>query len=258
VKTSGFVCAAIALLPAAALAAGPFDGTWKVNMNHVQLPKKPDVYVIEGGSFTCSSCGPAYTVKADGSDQKVAGHDYDTVAVTLTPTTLTMVTKVKGKTLSSVKAVVAADGSTLQVEGTYTGGAQPVIVKFPEKRVSAAAPGGNPFSASWLQTKVDSVSDAGLSETLGMTDDGFTLSSNGQSYAAKFDGKTYPVAGDPTNGMVLLKKVSALQVVESDYSHGKLVERVTRTVSADGKTLHIIDSQLRTGGVMRYTEDKQP
>jgi hypothetical protein len=56
----------------------------------------------------------------------------------------------------------------------------------------------------------------------------------------------------------LLKKVSALQVVESDYSHGKLVERVTRTVSADGKTLHIIDSQLRTGGVMRYTEDKQP
>jgi hypothetical protein len=258
VKTSGFVYAAIALIPAAAVAASPFDGTWKVNMNHIQLSKKPDVYVIDGGNFTCSSCGPAYTINADGTDQKVSGHDFDTVAVTLTATTLTVVTKLKGKTLSNVKSVLAADGSTVEDVGTYSGGAQPVIVKATAKRVSPAAPGASPFSGSWLDTKIESLSDSGGVETLGMTDDGFTMSSNGQSYDAKFDGKQYPVVGDPANGTVMLKKISASQVVESDYSHGKLVETVQMTVSADGKTLHVVDSQLRTGRVTRHIEDKQP
>jgi hypothetical protein len=258
VKTSGFLYAAIALIPAAALAASPFDGTWKVNMNHIQLSKKPDVYIIDGGNFTCSSCGPAYTIKADGTDQKVTGHDFDTAAVTLTATTLTLVTKFKGKTLSNVKSVLSADGSTLEEAGTYTSGAQPVMVKATTKRVTPAAPGASPFSGSWLHTKIESLSDSGAVESLGMTDDGFTMSSNGQRYDAKFDGKQYPVVGDPANGTVMLKKISASQVVESDYAHGKLVETVQMTVSADGKTLHVVDSQLLTGRVTRHTEDKQP
>ena len=82
-KRSTFIYAAIALAPCAAFAASPFDGNWKVSLSHIQLSKKPDVYVITATSYTCSSCGPAYTVKADGTDQKVAGHDYDTVAVTV-------------------------------------------------------------------------------------------------------------------------------------------------------------------------------
>jgi hypothetical protein len=257
VKTSGLLYAAIVFLPVTALAGGPFDGTWKVNMNHIHLSKKPSVYVIAGGNYTCSSCGPAYTVKADGTDQKVSGHDYDTVTVTLTPTTLTVSTKLKGKALSNVKTTLSADGSTREEFGTYTTGAQPVLVRSTAKRVGPAAPGDNPFAGSWLDTKIESVSDSGAIETLAMTDDGFTMSGNGESYDAKFDGKQYPVTGDPTNGTVMLKKISASQVVESDYSHGKLVETEQMTVSTDGKTLQIVDSQLRTGRVTRYTLDKQ-
>jgi hypothetical protein len=258
VKASSLVCAAILLLPAAALAASAFDGTWKINMNHVQLSKKPDVYVLEGGNYTCSSCGPAYTVKADGTDQKVTGHGFDTLAVTATPTSLTLVTKLKGKTLSTVKKVVGADGNSAETEATFTNGAAPIIVKSTSKRVGTAAPGTSPFSGSWLDTKIDSVSDAGQSETVTMTDDGFTMKANGQNYDAKFDDKKYPVTGDATNTMVVLKKISDTEVMESDYTHGKLVETLRMKVSADGKTMHVIDTALQTGQVTRYTLDKQP
>jgi hypothetical protein len=258
VKTSSLACAVMILLPAAALAASAFDGTWKINMNHVQLSKKPDVYTVEGGNYTCSTCGPAYTVKADGTDQKVTGHDFDTVAVTVTATSLTVVRKLKGKTLAVSKKVIAADGNSAEQESTFTNGAAPVVVKSTAKRVGAATPGANPFSGSWLDSKIESVSDAGTAETVAMTDDGFTMKANGQSYDAKFDGKKYPVAGDATNTMVVLKKISDTEVVESDYSHGKLVETLHMTVSADGKTMHVVDTPLQTGQVTRYTLDKQP
>src|ERR1700733_13599785 len=84
-------------LPVAALAAGAFDGTWKVSLAHVQLSKKPTVYALANGEFTCSSCAPAYTVKADGSDQKVTGHDFDTIAVSADGGTVTY--KLRGKVL---------------------------------------------------------------------------------------------------------------------------------------------------------------
>jgi hypothetical protein len=258
VKTSAVVYAAIILAPGAALAAGAFDGTWKVNMNHVQLSKKPNVYVIDSGSYACSTCAPPYTIKADGTDQPVTGHDYDTAAATVTPTSVTLVTKMKGKVLSSAKTVLSADGKTAEVENSFYGGAKPIVVKSILTNVVPPAAGANALSGSWLETKVESVSDSGTSETLTITDDGFTMSGNGESYDAKFDGKKYPIVGDPTNTMVQLKKISPTEVVESDYDKGKRVETVHMTVAANGKTMHIIDSQLLTGRTLRYTMDKQP
>jgi len=257
-KTSKILWAMIALTPAAALAAGAFDGTWKVDMSRVHLSSKPYVYVITNNSYACSSCKPAYTVKADGKDQPVSGHDFDTVAVTVTPTTVTVVQKIKGKPFSSLKSTVSADGTTVAQEGTYYNGAQPVQVKSSLIRVGAAPPGVSALSGSWRDSKVESVSDAGITETLGITDTGFTMSSNGQSYDAKFDGKKYPVQGDATNTMVTLKKISPTEVVESDYDKRKLVEIVHMTVAKDGKTLHIVDQQLQSGRVIRYTAIKQP
>jgi len=70
------------LASSATLAQSPFDGTWKIDMNKVTLPQKPDVYLLENGMYSCKSCTPPYTVKADGTDQPVSGQPYfDTVAV---------------------------------------------------------------------------------------------------------------------------------------------------------------------------------
>jgi hypothetical protein len=262
-KTSPLTIVAILLLPIAALAASPFDGTWKWNYNTASgdvsgdLSKKPYVYIVDSNSYTCSSCGPAYTLKPDGSDQKVTGHDYDTSAVTLTATSATIVTKLKGKTLTSGKYTVSVDGKTATLDQTSYYGDSPVIVKATLVRGAAGAEDAHPLSGTWTWSKLVSVSDAATLETLGMTDDGFTLSGNGQRYDAKFDGKKYPIANDPLNTLVKLKKVSPTEVVESDYVNGKLVETTQLRVDADGKHIHVVDSALRTGRVKRYTLDKQ-
>lgn len=257
-KIPGLIITGMLLVPVTALAASAFDGTWKYNTATLHASKKAYVYVIEGGNYTCETCGPSYTVKADGTDQKVTGHDYDTSAVTLAANSVTIVTKLKGKTLSTGTFTASADGKTLAIEQTSNYGATPVVTKAAMMRTAAGAAGANPVSGSWTLSKIDSVSDSGTVETLGMTDDGFTFSANGQSYDAKFDDKKYPIAGDPTNTMVKLKKVSATEVIESDYDKGKLVETIQFTVAADGKHIRVVDSHLRTGRVSHYTLDKQP
>ncbi|HEY4771629.1 MAG TPA: hypothetical protein VIH50_01230, partial [Steroidobacteraceae bacterium] len=70
----------ILLLPAAALAGTGFDGTWKTNMESLKTTGKPLVLLLAGGEYTCSSCNPPYTVKADGAEHKVTGQAYFDIA----------------------------------------------------------------------------------------------------------------------------------------------------------------------------------
>ena len=64
-----------AMLFAASSSMGqsPIDGTWKIDMNKVGFAKRPDVYVLKDGMYSCKTFTPPYTVKADGSDQAVTG-----------------------------------------------------------------------------------------------------------------------------------------------------------------------------------------
>ena len=91
-----------------------------------------------------------------------------------------------------------------------------------------------------------------------MTEDGFTMSSNGQSYNAKFGDKSFLTAGDLTNTMVNLRKVSDTEVIETDSQQGKPVETFDMTVSPDGKTLHVVDTMLFNKGVQHYDLTKSP
>jgi hypothetical protein len=252
---AALVTAALVLVPVAAQAAGAFDGTWKMNLTHVKPSTKPIVWVLANGMYTCTSCAPpTYSVKADGTDQKVTGHSFDTVAVTVDGNTVQTVFKLHGKVINSTKCVVAGD--SIAREFTDVTGAQPFVEKMTLSRVSAGPPGSHPLSGSWRVEKIDSQSDAGSSTTYGITDDGFTMSSNGQSYDAKFDGKKYPVVGDPTNVSVTVKKLSPTQVEERDYRAGKLFEILRLSVSADGKTLHVTDTSVGVARITRYTMDK--
>jgi hypothetical protein len=103
-----------------------------------------------------------------------------------------------------------------------------------------------------------SASGPGVVVTYGMTDDGFTMSSNGQSYSAKFDDKTYPVKGDPTKTVVNLKKVSDSEVIETDSQKGEVVEIEHMTVAADGKTIHVVDTQTHGNRASHYDLAKSP
>jgi hypothetical protein len=250
--------AALALIPASALAAGAFDGTWKASLDHIQLSKNPYVFVLVGGEYTCSSCGPAYTIKADGTDQKVPDHTgYDTESIAVTDAhTVKTTDKLKGKTVTIATDTISADGTTDMVVSTDYTGAQPSTIKLLLTRVSSGAPGSHALSGSWLDTKVLALDGPSYTTTFGITDDGFTMSSNGQSYDAKFDGKKYPISGDPAHTKVVVKKLAADEVQESDYQQGKLIGVGRFKVSADGKTIHASNTSYPTQRTVRWTMDK--
>ena len=58
-------------------------------------------------------------------------------------------------------------------------------------------------------------------------------------YTANFDGKPYPVTGNPDGDMVVAKRINA-NTIETSYTlKGKATTVNRRVVSADGKTLSV-------------------
>ena len=58
-------------------------------------------------------------------------------------------------------------------------------------------------------------------------------------YTANFDGKDYPVAGNPEGDMVALKRMTTTTTEAVIKKSGKTMTSNTRVVSADGKSLTI-------------------
>ena len=57
------------------------------------------------------------------------------------------------------------------------------------------------------------------------------------SYSAAFDGKSYPMAGNPNADSISLTPVNGRELKASSRFHGKLTVQSTAMVSADGKHL---------------------
>jgi hypothetical protein len=248
------------LVPTAAIAAGPFDGTWKTQLDSIQFSSKPDVYTLDKGVYKCSSCLPPYSVKADGTDQKVRGHSYyDTQAVkVIDARTVQFAAKLGGKPAFSTSLAVSEDGATLTATFTDMSGTQAVTGTQVLKRVAAGAPGSHLISGSWKTDKMSDMTDVGATVTYKMTSDGLQMSWNGQSYDAKFDGKKYLTVNDPGKTWVSLKRVSDSTIEETDIRDGKVADVYRMTVSADGKTMTVVDKDVRRGTTSQYKMIKQP
>ena len=46
------------LAPVLALAQDAFNGTWKIDLNKAEMPKKPDEYLLKDGMYHCKTCVP--------------------------------------------------------------------------------------------------------------------------------------------------------------------------------------------------------
>jgi hypothetical protein len=259
-KPVKFCAAALLLVPAASFAASAFDGSWTFSAQHIQLTKKPMVLVLNDGEFSCKTCLVPGPIKADGTEQKIKGNpDADSASVTVVDAnTVTETYKLDGKTVNTIKMVVAADGKSMVRDDTDQYGSDPTFYVERFSRIADAPAGAHAVSGSWRASKMISASGPGVVVKYGMTDDGFTMSSNGQSYSAKFDDKTYPIKGDPTKTMVNLKKVSDTEVIETDSQKGMVVEVEDMTVAADGKSIHVVDTQTHGNRVSRYVLVKTP
>jgi hypothetical protein len=245
------------LLPAAAFAATGFDGTWKTNLESMKTTGKPLVLLLAGGEYTCSSCNPPYTVKADGAGHKVTGQAYfDTAKVKVTgPNSVEIVLEQGSKEMVRFSDTVSADSTTLTSKVTNNFGAQTETDELTAKRVAAAPADSHPLSGSWLEQQ--HVGGNLSTVQYRMTAEGFQMRGNGQSYDAKFDGREYPVVGDPGKTTVSLKKIDDATVEETDYRQGKIVDEIRLALAKDGNTITVTDKNIALGETTTYTLEKQ-
>jgi hypothetical protein len=245
------------LLPAAALAGTGFDGTWKTDMDSMKATGKPVVLLLARGEYTCSSCNPPYTVKADGAEHRVRGQAYfDTAKVKVTgPNSAEIVLAQRGKELVRFSDTVSSDGTTLASKVTNHFGERTVTDELTAKRVAAAPENSHPLSGSWQEQQ--HVGGNLRTVQYRMTPEGFQMRWNGESYDAKFDGKEYLVAGDPGKTTVSLKKIDDATVEETDHRQGKVVDRIRLALAKDWNTIAVVDKDIAHGQTITYTLEKQ-
>jgi hypothetical protein len=248
------------LCPASLLAQSAFDGTWKVNLDEVHFPKRADVYMIQDGTYTCDTCVPRLKIKADGQDHPVAGSTYfESASVrVLDDRDLEITEKEKGKVVYSENDGLSTDGNQLteKITDTASPNGEPVTAEEIFTRVSAAPAGANAISGGWQMEKVES--EKGMTVTYHSIPDGLEASNrHGEGYSAKFDGKEYPIQGDPAHNTVSLKRVNAHTIVETDREDGAIHYQLRMTISRDGKSMLVQENDHERGTKLSYVMEKQ-
>jgi hypothetical protein len=257
------VALAALLLPMLAVAQSAFNGTWKVDMNNVNFPKKPQVFQLQGGMYKCSTCTPPYEIKADGTDQPVSGHPYvDTIAITaVNGHQVNETDKKDGKVVGTSTTSVSPDGNTMTFEfsdSSNTNGGPPVTGKGEATRVAKGPAGSNAISGSWRTTKIENMSDNATVFTYKVSGDEIAMSNpTGQSYVAKLDGTDAPMKGDPGTTSVSVKMLGKDTLEETDKRDGQVISVFKMTVAPDGKTAKATVYDERQKTTMGFDATKQ-
>jgi hypothetical protein len=251
----------VLLAPLSAWGQTAFDGTWRLDLSKTQLPKKPDIYLLQNGTYKCETCAPPYEVKADGQDHKITGHPFfDTLSIrVVNDKTVELTEKKNGKIVGTDKSTVSEDGNQLVDEFTWQPEAsnKQQSGKAASTRVAKGPAGSHAISGSWRGEKLQDFSQEALILTYKSAGDGLTMKAGtGESYDAKFDGKDYPFKGDPGVTSVSLKKINANTIEETDKRDGKVIFVSRMTISPDGKTMKIdVDDKLH-GTTSSYVASK--
>ena len=233
---------ALLLAPAVLPAQDALNGTWKVDMSKVDWSKKPDVYLLQGGMYSCKTCTPPYTIKADGMDQAVTGHPYfNSIAIKVVGDHEVQETDKKdGRVVSTSDTIISPDGKTASwvfTDSSDTNGGPPVTGKGESMLVMKGPSGSHAFSGSWRISKMESLSDNGITWSYQVMGDTLTMTSKtGQSYTAKLGGPDAPMKGDPGVTSVSVKMIGKHTLVETDKRGDKIISVTTLTVAPDGKT----------------------
>jgi len=247
------------LVPGVLVAQSSFNGTWVGKTDSAKFPEKPDQYLLDKGMYRCSTCIPKIAIKADGQDQKVTGSNYfNTRSVKIVDDhTVEFTDKKDGKTIYTETDAVSSDGNGLSQKFNDQSEAQTVTGELTMKRVGKGPAGSHALSGSWRAEKID-LSKSGLTVTYEATADGLKMSSlQGDSYDAKFDGKDYPINGDPGQTMIALKKIDANTIEATFKRNGKVVGVSHMSVSSDGKTIHVVFNNKENGNKTEYDLEKQ-
>ena len=243
-------------------AQSPFDGTWKIDLAESQPPTKPEVYLLQDGTYRCTTCDPPLDIRADGRDQKITGEPcYDTVSLKVVDDWTTEETdKRGGKTVGSSRMTVSSDGNSATVEWTESCNANGDVITGKDilGRAAKGPRGSHAVSGSWQILKRVNRSENALVVTLKLSGDIFSFSDpTGQGYAARLDGTETPTKGDLSNTMVSVRRMDENTVEETDKHDGKVVGVTRFTPSADGKTMTVSMENRVKGTTQQFVLHKQ-
>lgn len=248
----------LSIVPIAALAKDPFEGTWKGRLDSYKSTGAPDVFELKDGMFNCKSCAPPYSIKCDGTLQKTSVNAYrDQASFKITgPSSAEWSVQKAGKPMSSMSLSVSADGKTLTEKAMNYASSPPTSFTSTEKRIAAGAPGSHPIAGSWQDAGVSDVSANALVSVMTATPNGIKIEFNGTTVDAKFDGKEYPTIGDPGHTMVTMKRINDHEMEETDRNDGKVSSITHWKASSDGKTLTFVNEDKLHGTTTTLVEDR--
>jgi hypothetical protein len=249
----------VLLVAANAGAATPFDGVWKTRLESIRVSGKPHDFVLSAGMFSCRSCAPPYTIRADGFDQAISGHaglDYEAVKIT-GPASVERTYK-KGDQVTNWEALsVSTDGAKLTVHFKSFSSGQSATGVRTETRVAPGPSGSHVISGQWQPDGADAAG-AGRTVTLTSTAGGLRMAWGGRVVSAEFDGRPSVIMGDPAETTVAFKRVDARTVEETDRRGGEVTDVVLWVLAADGQTIGVTDTDLQHGRTTSSTLEKQP
>ena len=261
-RISYLLILACVMLPAWAWAQSGFDGTWVIDTHSVSTKGgKPDIEVLQHGTYWCKSCEPPYHIKADGQFHKVTGQSkFDNEAVQVVDAhTVKFTDKKDGKPPVVYVVTAAPDGHTERVSVSSTVNGHPVKMHQTNVREAKGPAGSHAISGTWRIQGYDHVSEGLRTMTLAVRDHVLHTSSpiKKKAMSLKLDGTATPIPDGNSGETLSATMPNANTVREERKRNGKLVAVTTYTLAPDGKRIHLVSRNVKDGGEFSGTMIKQ-
>ncbi len=233
------VVGSLLCLPVALAASSGFNGSWKEDLHSVTMGGEPYSIRLVNGVFSCFSCVPETTIKADGAPHALKKNPaIDALAVTvLNPRTIRIDEFKDDKKIGTVNFAAAPDGrtATYQSANLQTG----VTGKLTFKRLGAKITGTNLVSGRWLPLRITGMSKRARTVTYTIADKMIAMTTpTGQSYVAPLNGRPVPFKGDAEITTVSVT-LNGDTLTERDYRARKLVKLTISKLLPGGKTMKV-------------------
>jgi len=227
---------ALALVSTTALAASPWDGTWKLDRAKSHFTGASYNYTKSADGMWQFKNGPiTFSFAADGKPYPVLDADH-TVIVTMTDEhTMKTVNQFKGKTTSTSVDTLSADGSTLTdvTTGTHEDGSP-----YTSTETDTRSGTGEGFAGTWTSTKQSNSTPS--TNVISTSADSVTLidPTSQFSLTAKLDGTpATAVSPQMTEGVTFsYKKASANRLDYSIMLKGNKVVEGYMELAKNGKS----------------------
>lgn len=236
------------------------NGTWKADLASLKFEGKPDEYVLQGGTYTCSTCIPSLTLAVDGQFHPVADRPYydSASAKVVDDRTVEFHRRKGGKEVSSSILQVSEDGAVLTIKSVdaTTPDVPPVESTSTSRRAGPPPAGAHAISGQWTPDRISDYSEDALNFTYRIEGNTVTQEIAGQSFEAEIDGPAVAIKGDTGGTRVAVTREGTNGLRETYTRDGKPIGISTIVPSADGKSVTSTSTDPRDGSKTTWTGNK--